>query len=89
MKIAKLIFLACPAIIVSLLLVANPAHAAETQPQPHASVIQISSTSQIPAPATVHFNRRSNPIQDQAGCSCTQCTLSSQQLQGKLPSFDL
>jgi hypothetical protein len=87
MNIVKLILLACPAFLVSMLLVVNPAHASSLKSEYATQIIAVASTQQIPELATPKFNQTSNPIIDQLGCNCANCVQSKfQSLQGKLPS---
>ncbi|MBD2570706.1 hypothetical protein [Anabaena lutea] len=86
MNIAKLILLACPVFLASLLLVANPAHALGRN-----GVITLATPSapnniELTAP---HFGLVTNPIIDQLGCGCSTCVQAKfQMLQGKLPAAD-
>ncbi|MBW4425750.1 MAG: hypothetical protein KME50_15175 [Nostoc desertorum CM1-VF14] len=87
MKIVKLILLACPAFLVSMLLVVNPAHASSLKSEYATQIITVASIQQIPELATPKLNQTSNPIIDQLGCNCANCVQSKfQSLQGKLPS---
>jgi hypothetical protein len=75
MNIAKLILLACPVFLASILLVANPANA--------------SSLKSTPEFAIPTLTQASNPILDQLGCNCANCVQAKfQTLQGKLPSVN-
>ena len=85
MKIVKLILLACPAFLVSLLLITNPAHAASVNYTP-ATQITMVATPSMPEFIAPKLTPRSNPIVDQLGCSCAGCVKSNfHLLQGKLP----
>ena len=87
MNVVKLILLACPAFLVSMLLVVNPAHASSLKSEHVTQIITVASTQQIPELATPKLNQTSNPIIDQLGCNCANCVQSKfQSLQGKLPS---
>ncbi len=87
MNITKLILLACPIVLASILLVANPARASSLKPAPATQIIMLGSTQQITEFATLKFAQASNPIIDQLGCNCANCTQAKLQvLQGKLPS---
>ncbi|MBC6429712.1 hypothetical protein FM036_02110 [Nostoc sp. HG1] len=89
MKIVKLILLACPAFLVSMLLVVNPAHASSLKSAYTTQIMTVVSTQEIPDLATPHLIQTSNPIIDQLGCNCANCVQSKfQSLQGKLPSAD-
>ncbi|MBG1241753.1 hypothetical protein [Nostoc sp. NZL] len=89
MNIVKLILLACPAFLVSMLLVVNPAHASSLKSADATQIMTVVSIQQIPDLATLHLIQTSNPIIDQLGCNCANCVQSKfQSLQGKLPSVD-
>jgi hypothetical protein len=87
MNIAKLILLACPVVLTSILLLANPARASSLKSAPATQIITVASTQQITEFATPKFAQASNPIIDQLGCNCANCTQAKLHLlQGKLPS---
>ncbi|MFN6475901.1 hypothetical protein [Nostoc sp. DedQUE07] len=87
MKIVKLILLACPAFMVSMLLVVNPANASSLKSTYATQIMTVVSTQQIPDLATPNLIQTSNPIIDPVGCNCANCVQSKfQSLQGKLPS---
>ncbi|TVP64843.1 MAG: hypothetical protein EA343_04515 [Nodularia sp. (in: Bacteria)] len=87
MNISKMILLACPVFLGSILLVANPAQASSLNPQSATQMISVASTQPIGELATLHATSSSNPIMDQLGCNCATCFQSKfQMLQGKLPS---
>ncbi|MBN3870034.1 hypothetical protein [Nostoc sp. JL33] len=89
MNIVKLILLACPALLVSMLLVVNPAHASSLKSAYATQIMTVASTQQIPDLATPKLAQKSTPIIDQLGCNCANCVQSKfQSLQGKLPSVD-
>ncbi len=89
MNIVKLILLACPAFLVSMLLVVNPAQASSLKSAYPTQIVTLVSTQQIPDLATPKLTQTSNPIIDQLGCNCANCVQSKfQSLQGKLPSVD-
>lgn len=84
MKIAKLILLACPVVLASMMMLANPA-AASIANAPTTAEVTLVSTQPIIASAP-KLNQQSNPILDQLGCGCATCVKAKfQQLQGKLP----
>ena len=86
MNIAKMILLACPVFLTSILLVANPAQASSLNPQSATQMISVASTQPISELATLHSTKTSNPIMDQLGCNCATCFQSKFEiLQGKLP----
>ncbi len=87
MNIVKLILLACPALLISMLLVVNPAHPSSLKSAYITQIITVASTQQIADLATPKLIQKSNPIIDQLGCNCANCVQSRfQSLQGKLPS---
>jgi hypothetical protein len=87
MNIIKLILLACPALLVSMLLVVNPAQASSLKSAYSRQIVTVVSTQQITDLATPHLIQTSNPIIDQLGCNCANCVQSKfESLQGKLPS---
>ena len=89
MNIAKMILLACPVFLTSILLVANPAQASSFNPQSATQMISVASTQSIGEISTLHATKASNPIMDQLGCNCATCFQSKfEMLQGKLPSGD-
>ena len=94
MNRSKLILLACPAILASMLVVDNPAHATEALTQP----IDI----EVPAPVTPSFemvfeqktpaepmleftDQESDAAIERYSCDCSGCVNALRQLQGKLP----
>ncbi|MEH2328613.1 hypothetical protein [Nostoc sp.] len=87
MNIIKLILLACPAFLVSMLLVVNPANASSLKSTYATQIVTVVSTQQIPDLVTPNLIQTSNSIIDQLGCNCANCVQSKfQSLQGKLPS---
>ncbi|WP_392535711.1 hypothetical protein [Nostoc sp. C117] len=87
MKIAKLILLACPALLAFILLLANPAHASSLKFEYATQLITVASTQQISDLATPILTQKSYPIIDRLGCNCANCVQAKfQSLQGKLPS---
>lgn len=89
MKIAKLILLACPAFLASILMLANPAQAFSLKSAYTTPVIAVVSTQEIPSLAAPQLIQKSNPIIDQLGCNCAKCASAQFELiQGKLPSVD-
>ncbi|MHC0063484.1 hypothetical protein ACWATR_11220 [Nostoc sp. UIC 10890] len=87
MNIIKLILLACPALLVSMLLLVNPAHASSLKSAYSRQIVTVVSTQQIPDLATPHLIQTSHPRIDRVGCNCANCVQSKfQSLQGKLPS---
>jgi hypothetical protein len=87
MNLAKLILLACPAFLASLLMLANPAHALSITSQHVTQITTVASVQSNHDVTMPMLATRSNPIMDQLNCSCSQCVKSKfQLLQGKLPS---
>ncbi|MBW4556656.1 MAG: hypothetical protein KME59_12070 [Trichormus sp. ATA11-4-KO1] len=87
MNIAKLILLACPVFLASILLVANPSHASSLESAFTTQMVSIASHQQVDEFAALKVTQSSNPIMDQLGCNCATCVQSKfQLLQGKLPS---
>jgi hypothetical protein len=85
MKIAKLILLAFPVVVASILMLANPA-AASIVNAPAKAQVTLVSAQLIPELTTPKLTQESNPIKDQLGCNCPSCVkANSQLLQGKLP----
>ncbi|MEH2256687.1 hypothetical protein [Nostoc sp.] len=87
MNIIKLILLACPAFLVSMLLVVNPANASSLKSTYATKIVTVVSIQQIPDLVTPNLIQTSNSIIDRVGCNCANCVQSKfQSLQGKLPS---
>ncbi|MEH1806718.1 hypothetical protein [Nostoc sp.] len=87
MKIVKLILLACPAFLVSMLLVVNPANTSSLKSAYATQIMTVVSTQKIPDVVTANLIQKSHPIIDQLGCNCANCVQTKfQSLQGKLPS---
>ncbi len=86
MNIAKMILLACPVFLTSILLVANPAQASSIKSPSPTQMISVASSQPIGDLAMLHATRTSNPIMDQLGCNCATCFQSKfELLQGQLP----
>ncbi|MBM0745723.1 hypothetical protein JOY44_30370 (plasmid) [Phormidium sp. CLA17] len=86
MNLAKLILLACPVVLTSMLMEAVPAHAFEAATPLQVPQVNVAQT------AVDHLNlTASNLRSDQplipTGCGCTQCFKAEQLLQGRLPGF--
>jgi hypothetical protein len=83
MKIIKLILLAFPVFLASLLLVVNPAHASRFNSTP---AIVVTATQANLELATLQINNISHLVIEPTGCSCANCVPANlQMLQGKLP----
>lgn len=86
MKIIKLILLAFPLFLASILLVANPAKALSLKSAPATQAIAVVSTQHTDL-AAPKLTLASNPSSDGIGCNCASCVQAKlQMLQGKLPS---
>ena len=88
MNIAKMILLASPVFLASLLLLGKPAQASSLQ---RAFTTHMTSVYSHPwgGFTTLHVSKTSNPIMDQLGCNCATCVQSKlEMLQGRLPSVD-
>jgi hypothetical protein len=87
MNIVKLILLACPALLLSMLMVVNPANASSLKSLYATPIVTVAFTQQIPDLAAPNLIQVSHPISDGVGCNCANCIQSRfQSLQGKLPS---
>ncbi len=85
MNIIKLILLACPFVVASMLLVVNPAQAAVIKSasiEPQVTLVSPQSNFEL---ITHQFSQPSDPIREHLGCNCARCAQASQLLQGKLP----
>jgi hypothetical protein len=86
MKIVKLILLAFPVLLASLLLVINPAQASRLKATPAVQMIVVSSPQANLDLATPQINNITHSVIEQTGCSCSNCVQTNlHQLQGKLP----
>jgi hypothetical protein len=86
MNILKLILLACPAFVASVLFITNPAQAASVNYTPATQITMVASAQPIHEFIAPKLTPASNPIIDQLGCSCASCVQSQfHLLQGKLP----
>ncbi|MDZ7958495.1 MAG: hypothetical protein RMY34_11560 [Aulosira sp. DedQUE10] len=87
MNILKLILLACPVFLASILLISNPAQASSLKSAPATQITIVASAQAMPELVTSKLTPASNPILDQSGCNCANCVQSKfNLLQGKLPS---
>ncbi|BAY28575.1 hypothetical protein NIES2107_04060 [Nostoc carneum NIES-2107] len=90
MNILKLILLACPVVLASILWVANPAQASSLQSAPTTEITLVVSAQPSAELLATQVTPASHTILDQAGCSCASCTQSKfDLLQGKLPSIGI
>lgn len=86
MNRAKFVLLACPVLLASVLVVANPAQASTGKSAPTTPVVRVGSAQQISeSVALSEVTKKTNPIREQLGCGCTSCVNAQNQLQGKLP----
>ncbi|MEH2348194.1 MAG: hypothetical protein V7K55_09355 [Nostoc sp.] len=89
MNIVKLILLACPALLLSMLMVVNPANASSLKSLYATPIVKVAFTRQIPNLEAPNLMQASHPISDSVGCNCASCVQSRfQSLQGKLPSVN-
>mgnify|MGYP000016120738 CR=1 FL=1 len=85
MNKATLILLASSGLLGALLLIANPASAAEIFSPIADSAISAQTTHvRLGNPMLTSNLQQGNPILDQLGCSCATCT-TAPRLQGQLP----
>lgn len=90
MNILKLILLACPVVLASILWVANPAQASSLQSAPTTQITLVVSAQQSSELVAPKVAPAPHTILDQAGCSCASCTQSKfDLLQGKLPAVGI
>ncbi|QLE56528.1 hypothetical protein [Nostoc sp. TCL26-01] len=86
MYLVKLVLLACPVLVASILLVVNPANATSMKSAPTTEAIALVSAQPV-LPEMPHLTQASNPITDQLACNCANCVQTKLNLlQGKLPS---
>ncbi|WP_315788932.1 hypothetical protein [Fischerella sp. JS2] len=90
MNIIKLILLACPVVLASMLFVINPAAASDLKSIP-AVTQQVTLVSAQPVHQWVapNLSSDSQTIIDQLGCSCASCVQAKLQMEGKLSLSDL
>ncbi|KOP26171.1 hypothetical protein AMR41_13010 [Hapalosiphon sp. MRB220] len=90
MNIIKLILLAFPVFLASMLVVVNPAVASPLQSAP-AITQQITLVAAQPVHQSVapSLSSDSPSIIDQLGCSCASCIQAKLQMQGKVSLTDL
>jgi hypothetical protein len=85
MKIVKLILLAFPAFLASLLLLVNPAQAS-LKATPTANTIVLLSTQANLDLTIPQLNKITHSVIEKNGCSCANCVQTNlNKLQGKLP----
>lgn len=84
MNEAKLILLASPLLVASILL-GNSAQASIVKFIPARTYVALASAQPIPESVTPNSSQESNPITDQLGCGCANCVKAKRELQGKLP----
>lgn len=85
MKVPKLIILASPAVVASMLLLAKPAEASIVKSSPAQPHLALASKQSLSESVTANSSQESNPIKDQMGCNCASCAEARLKLQGKLP----
>ncbi len=89
MKLVKLILLALPVLLSTLMLQVYPAMAATSQiasATPHIELVSAHPTYATIAPTLL---AKSNPIVDSIACNCGSCVKARLQLEGKLPISSL
>ncbi|NWF60638.1 MAG: hypothetical protein HXY43_15605 [Fischerella sp.] len=84
MNIIKLILLACPVVLASMLVFANPAVASTAHSAPVTTQITLVSAQPIHQSITPNLSGDSKSIMDQLGCNCASCVKSRLQMEGKL-----
>jgi hypothetical protein len=89
MKILKLIFLALPLALASLILLTNPAQASALKFTSNHQHITLVSDPGIADTISPNFPHKSNPIIQGVGCNCANCVQAQLQMQGKLPLANL
>lgn len=86
MNLAKLILLACPVVLTSMLIERFPAHASETASFLQMPQVNLAQTS-VNYQSLASSNLRSDQPLVPTGCGCTQCIKAEQLLQSRLPGF--
>ncbi|MFK0734825.1 MAG: hypothetical protein ACSI46_09325 [Gloeotrichia echinulata DVL01] len=87
MDLAKLILLACPVFLASMLWLVNPAQASSLKSGFSTQIITVASVQEIPQLTMPKLHQASDPLIAHLGCNCGNCVQSKfQMLQGKLPS---
>jgi hypothetical protein len=89
MKVIKLILLALPLLLSSLMVQANPAMAATSSNLTAASRIELVAAHPSYATIAPTLLAKSNPIIDSIGCNCGSCVKARLQLEGKLSLSNL
>lgn len=83
---AKLILLACPVVLASMLMETFPAHASET-----ASLLQLTrinpEQTAVNHPVSVASNQKPDRLPVPTGCTCARCMKVEELLQARLPGF--
>jgi hypothetical protein len=85
MKVPRLIILASPALVASMLLLGKPAEASIVKSAPAQPHLALASDQPVSQSVTPNSSQESNPITDQMGCKCATCVQARLELQGKLP----
>ncbi len=89
MKVIKLVLLALPLLLSSLMLQAYPAMAATSPNQTATPRIELVTAHPSYATIAPTLFAKSNPIVDSIGCNCGSCVQAKLQLEGKLPLSNL
>ncbi len=89
MNLAKLILLACPVFLASMLWLVNPVQASSLKSTAATHIITVASVESIPQLIMPNLNQASDSLIDHLGCNCGNCVKSKfEMLQGKLPSAE-
>jgi hypothetical protein len=90
MKMVKIILLAFPIFLASLLLVVNPVQASKLKATPTVQMMVVTPTQVNLDLDTLKINDTVHSTIEQTGCSCTNCVQANpNKLQGKLPLAEL
>ena len=89
MKIIKLIFLALPLVLASLIVFTNPAQASSLTFTPGSQQITLVSDSGMADTIAPNFSHKSDSMIPGVGCNCFNCVQAQLQMQGKLPLASL
>ncbi|MCX7595583.1 MAG: hypothetical protein N2235_17875 [Fischerella sp.] len=89
MNIIKLILLASPVVLASMLVFANPAVASTVHSPPMTTRITSVSAQPIHQLIASNLSGDSKSIMDRLGCNCASCVNSRLQMEGKLSLLSL
>lgn len=85
MNLIKLILLASPLIVASLLFSPESAQASIITPTLKTAQVNLVSYQPTHELAATTLSQQSDPIRDYLSCGCSQCVKATLELQGKLP----